>query len=74
MAIYRKVRPHPLLKDDVNYLEDIGGGLVQPVTMEMDNGRYTPYRNFGIAIPLSSVRDALLRIQKHGIDERGLKG
>lgn len=74
MAIYIKVRPHEMLSDKVNYLEDVGNGMVQPVTMAMDEGRWKPYRNHGIMIPLELVRGALLRIQKHDLDERGMKG
>jgi len=74
MAIYVKVRPHELLAENVRYLEDRGDGFVQPVTMEMDEGRYKPYRNFGVLIPKEKVRGAILRIQKHDLDERGVRG
>lgn len=74
MAIYVVVRPNPYLSKKARYYEDIGCGLVQPVTMEMDDGRYKPYINFGVAIPRDLVRDCLLRIQSKGIDERGLRG
>lgn len=74
MAIYVVVRPHPYIHRGARYYEDVGDGLVQPVTMEMDEGRYKPYRNYGIALPREVVRDALLRIQVRGVDERGLRG
>ena len=73
MAIYVVCRPHAMLRN-AKYMEDVGSGMVQPTTMEYDDGKYIPYKNFGIAIPKTCVRDCLLRIQRGGIDERGLKG
>jgi hypothetical protein len=74
MAVYIKIRPTKLLSDEVNYLEDIEGGMVIPTTMEMDKGRYVPYRQYGLAIPKKLVRECLLRIQKHELDEVGHRG
>jgi hypothetical protein len=59
---------------NIQYMEDVGGGMVQPTTMEMDNGKYIPYKNYGIVIPKKRVRDCLLRIQRGGLDERGVRG
>jgi len=73
MPVYVVVRENEYFKRGT-YCEDIDGGLIQQTTMEMDNGKYTSYRPYGIAIPQKLVRDFILRIQKHGIDMRGLKG
>jgi hypothetical protein len=74
VAIYVVVRPTKHLPKKCRYVEDVGDGLVQPVTMEMDEGRYSPYKTYGLAIPKYLIREAVLRIQKGGIDERGLRG
>jgi len=74
VAIYVVVRPTKHLPKSCRYVEDVGDGLVQPVTMANDEGRYTSYKNFGLALPRYLVREAILRIQKRGIDERGLRG
>lgn len=74
MAVFVVVRPNPYISKKCRYMEEIGDGLVQPVTMVQDEGRYTAYKNFGFAIPMRLVRDSLLRIQTKGLDERGLRG
>lgn len=68
MAVYVVVGQHGLYKRGM-YVEDIGDGMVQPVTMQNDDGVYKPLYPYGIALPLVAVRDSLLRIQARGLDK-----
>lgn len=72
MALYITVRNNDFCQKG-DYLEDVGSGLVQKVTMLPDNGRHVPMDHFGLAFPIREVRDQVIRIQSRGLDRCALK-
>jgi len=73
VAVYIVVRENPYLKYGT-YVEDHGAGMVSPVSMRTDDeGYWAPYKQYGLLLPLKTVRNYLLRIQGKGLDEQGLK-
>ncbi len=72
MALYITVRNNEWSRKG-DYLEDVGSGLVQKVTMLPDGGGHVPMDNFGLAFPLREVRDQVIRIQSRGLDRCAIK-
>lgn len=75
MAVYYVVRHNPYVKMGTYLETDYDDPLmVSPVEMKTnDQGHWAPYRQYGIVIPLSSVRQYTLRLQGRGLDDAGLK-
>lgn len=72
MALYVVIRENPIFKD--KFVVDTEDGMVQQVKLIEENGVWKPIYQYGIEVPLCTVRDFLLRVQSKGIDERGLRG
>lgn len=51
------------------YVEEDADGMVQAVTTYDDGGRLGLGGYKGLAVPMSSVRPYLIRVQKGGVDE-----
>lgn len=68
MSLYVVISPNGPYKRGT-YVEEVENGMVQPVQMVADNGRWIPMYHYGIVLPLPSVRDGLLHVQSKGLDK-----
>jgi hypothetical protein len=75
MALYAVVLPGDYKPGQI--VEDLSDqpGFVQPVKLvnDPDQRRAIPGENYGVALPLTSVRKTLIKIQSSGIDRTALQ-
>lgn len=72
MAIFKVFRPNNIFPS--GWVEEIEPGVAQQCTMHNEEGKWIPMYNYGPIVPLHTVREFLIRIQKAGVDKEALRG
>lgn len=68
-ALYKVMKDNDYFDAGI-FVEEMSDGFVQPVELVQDGKFWRPLDNYGLLVPMRSVRDCLIKIQIRGLDKR----